>query len=92
MELRGVKALVVGMKTSGIAAAQLLVRHGAMVRATDLKPLADLPEAAAELSRLKVPFTQQTPAVFEGADLIVLSPDVPADLHPLEAARAAASA
>ena len=31
----------------------------------------------------------QSPEVFEGADLIVLSPDVPADLPPLEAARAA---
>ena len=87
MELRGAKTLVVGMKRSGIAAAQLLHQHGADVRATDLKPLADLPEAAAELGRLRVPFALQTPEVFEGFDLIVLSPDVPSDLLPLQEAR-----
>ena len=38
---------------------------------------------------LGVPFARQTAEVFEGCDLIVLSPDVPADLPPLEAARRA---
>jgi UDP-N-acetylmuramoylalanine--D-glutamate ligase len=83
MRLDGAKALVVGMKKSGVASAKLLLREGANVRATDLKPLTELPEAAA----LGIPFAQQTPAVFDGCDLIVLSPDVPADLPPLEAAR-----
>ena len=83
MNLSGQKALVVGMKRSGVASAKLLLRAGAQVRATDLKPLAELPEAA----ELGIPFAQQTPAVFEGCDLIVLSPDVPADLAPLEEAR-----
>jgi UDP-N-acetylmuramoylalanine--D-glutamate ligase len=83
MNLKGRRALVVGMKRSGVASAKLLLREGAEVRATDLKPLSDLPEAAA----LNIPFAQQTPEVFECCDLIVLSPDVPADLAPLEAAR-----
>ena len=83
MNLRGKKALVVGMKRSGVASAKLLLREGAHVRATDLKPLADLPEAAA----LGIPFAQQTSEVFQDCDLIVLSPDVPADLAPLEEAR-----
>src|SRR5690242_11480639 len=83
MELDGRNDLVVGMKKSGVASAELLRRHGASVRATDLKPLEELPEAA----RLGIPFTRQTPEVFENCDLIVLSPDVPADLPPLEAAR-----
>jgi len=87
MRLDGVKALVVGMKKSGIASAELLVREGARVRATDLKPLDQLPGAGPPLERLQIPFAQQTPAVFEGCDLIVLSPDVPADLAPLEEAR-----
>jgi len=34
-----------------------------------------------------VPFDLQSPEAFEGADLIVLSPGVPADLEPLVAAR-----
>ncbi|HTS62254.1 MAG TPA: UDP-N-acetylmuramoyl-L-alanine--D-glutamate ligase [Candidatus Acidoferrales bacterium] len=83
MKLSGKKALVVGMKRSGVASAKLLLSAGAHVRATDLKPLSDLPEAAA----LGIPFAQQTPEVFQDCDLIVLSPDVPADLAPLEDAR-----
>ena len=39
------------------------------------------------VERLGIAFAQQTPEVFEGCDLIVLSPDVPADLAPLEEAR-----
>src|SRR5262249_14276102 len=84
MKLSGTKALVVGMEKSGVSAATFLLRQGADVRATDLKPLDKLPAAAA----LGIPFAQQSPEVFEGCDLIVLSPDVPADLPPLEAARA----
>ena len=87
MELRGTNALVVGMKKSGMASAELLARCGARVRATDLKPLEELPGVSELLQRLAIPFEPQTPAVFEGCDLIVLSPDVPADLKPLEEAR-----
>ncbi len=83
MNLKGIQALVVGMKKSGVAAAALLAREGAQVRATDLKPLDELPG----VRELHIPFAQQTPAVFEGAELIVLSPDVPADLAPLQEAR-----
>ena len=87
MQLNGAKALVVGMKKSGVASAELLVREGAEVRVTDLKPLEELGEARELLGRLEIPFARQTPEVFEGCDLIVLSPDVPADLAPLEEAR-----
>jgi UDP-N-acetylmuramoylalanine--D-glutamate ligase len=87
MELNGTKTLVVGMRKSGIASAELLARLGAVVRATDLKPLDQLPEAAEALARLAIPFSPQSDAVFEGHDLIVLSPDVPADLPALEEAR-----
>jgi UDP-N-acetylmuramoylalanine--D-glutamate ligase len=83
MKLQGTRALVVGMKKSGVASAEFLARRGAVVRATDLKPLAELSGVA----ELGIPFAQQTPEVFENCDLIVLSPDVPADLAPLEAAR-----
>ena len=83
MNLKGIETLVVGMKKSGVASAALLAREGARVRATDLKPLDQLPGVA----ELNIPFAQQTPEVFEKAQLIVLSPDVPADLAPLEAAR-----
>src|ERR1017187_3938948 len=83
MTFKGIETLVVGMKKSGVASAALLAREGARVRATDLKPLDALPG----VRELHIPFAQQTPAVFEGAELIVLSPDVPADLAPLDDAR-----
>jgi UDP-N-acetylmuramoylalanine--D-glutamate ligase len=83
MNLKGIDALVVGMKKSGMASAALLARQGARVRATDLKPLDELPG----VRELDIPFRQQNAAVFEGAELIVLSPDVPADLAPLVEAR-----
>jgi UDP-N-acetylmuramoylalanine--D-glutamate ligase len=84
VEIKGAKALVVGMAKSGIAAVELLCKHGAEVRATDLKP-----ETAAlqTLAQLSVPFSPQTAEVFQSADLIVLSPGVPSDLDALEAAR-----
>src|SRR5215813_13561094 len=92
MQLSGVKALVVGMKRSGVAAAELLARHGAVVLATDLKPLSELPEAETVVQKLGIGFEVQSPGVFQGRDLIVLSPDVPADLPPLVEARAAGMA
>jgi UDP-N-acetylmuramoylalanine--D-glutamate ligase len=85
MDLRGTRVLVVGMARSGTAAVELLCSKGALVRATDLQPL-----EAALAERLRqwgVQFRLQTPEVFEDADWIVLSPGVPADLEPLEAAR-----
>ena len=87
MRLRRIEALVVGMKKSGVASVELLAREGARVRATDLKPVEELPEARLVLERLGIRFAQQTPAVFEGSDLIVLSPDVPLDLAPVVEAR-----
>ena len=87
MEMDGARVLVVGMKRTGMAAASLLARHGARVRATDLKPLDELPGARESLERLDIPFDIQTPEAFEGCDWIAISPDVPADLAPLEAAR-----
>jgi UDP-N-acetylmuramoylalanine--D-glutamate ligase len=87
MEFAGINALVVGLKKSGMASAEFLAKRGARVRSTDIKPLDQLPGAAELLDRLEIPFAQQTPEVFEGVDLIVISPDVPADLSPLEEAR-----
>ena len=85
MNFNGIKTLVVGMAKSGIGSVELLVKQGASVRATDLHALS--PELARELDALQVPFVLQSPEVFESADLIVLSPGVPADLEPIEAAR-----
>ncbi|SPE34389.1 UDP-N-acetylmuramoylalanine--D-glutamate ligase [Candidatus Sulfopaludibacter sp. SbA3] len=87
MELPLTTTLVVGLKKSGLAVAEFLTRQGRKVRATDLKPLSELGEAAEVLARLNIPFEQQTPAVFESPGEIVLSPDVPWDLPALDEPR-----
>ena len=74
MKLEGAKVVVVGMARSGVAAVELLREKGASVRAVDQKP------AAAEVE-------PQTEDSFADAELIVLSPGVPADLAVLESAR-----
>ena len=84
MNLKGTKALVVGMKKSGLASAALLAargRRGARHR----------PQAARRTARASANSTSRSPSrrprSSRAAELIVLSPDVPADLAPLEEAR-----
>jgi UDP-N-acetylmuramoylalanine--D-glutamate ligase len=67
------KVAVVGMARSGTAAVELLRGQGEEVRAVDEKPLPGV-EA-------------QTDAAFADAELIVLSPGVPADAAPVARAR-----
>jgi UDP-N-acetylmuramoylalanine--D-glutamate ligase len=78
MKLAGAKVVVAGMARSGVAAVELLREKGAVVRAVDQKP------AAIE----GIAVEQQSEAAFADADLIVLSPGVPADLPELGASRA----
>ncbi len=77
MNLMGARVVVVGMARSGVAAVELLREHGASVRAVDQKP-----SAIAGIS-----VEPQTPEAFLNAELIVLSPGVPADLEILNHAR-----
>jgi len=96
--LKDVRALVVGMEKSGLASVRLLHREGAVVTATDSKPLSSLPEAASFLESLGIPFLPQCDALRENPspkthhpspdhEGIVISPGVPADLPALVAAR-----
>jgi UDP-N-acetylmuramoylalanine--D-glutamate ligase len=77
MNLSGAKVVVVGMARSGVAAVELLREHGAIVRAVDQKPV---PVEGIEVE-------PQSEAAFNDADLIVLSPGVPADLPELTPVR-----
>jgi UDP-N-acetylmuramoylalanine--D-glutamate ligase len=79
MELKDRRVVVVGMARSGVAAVRLLQQEGALVRAVDEKPMGEV---------LGVKVEAQTEAVFRDADLVVISPGVPADLDLLERARA----
>jgi UDP-N-acetylmuramoylalanine--D-glutamate ligase len=78
-ELAGKAAVVVGMGQSGLAAAQLLHEKGARVRAVDAKPAGEV---------LGEPVLPQTDVSFAGAELVVVSPGVPADAKVLQNARA----
>jgi UDP-N-acetylmuramoylalanine--D-glutamate ligase len=89
MEIEGKKVLVVGVARSGVAAARLLARHGAMVIANDIKPESELARESRELRALGVLLSlgAHPESLFENADLVVLSPGVPADLAQIEIAR-----
>ena len=76
-ELNGRTVLVVGMGKSGLAAIDLLKQQGANVLATDEK----------QVQPLSVPLLPQIEDTFVRVDLIVLSPGVPVDIAPVEAAR-----
>ena len=82
--LRGREVTVVGLARSGIAAAQLLVRLGARVTATDAKPLTGLGTDVAKLGGLGVRLYVggHPPEAFGDAGLVVVSPGVPA-AHPV---------
>lgn len=89
MDVRGKRVLVVGMARSGLAAARCLSGRGALVTVTDQRHPSAFPEEMRELLELKIGLElgahrEQT---FTSHDLIVVSPGVPADLAPLQAAR-----
>ena len=78
-QLSGKRVVVVGMGLSGAAAVKLLLREGAQVRAVDEKH-------RGEMEGVKV--EPQTEAAFDDAELVVISPGVPADLDLLTPVRA----
>jgi UDP-N-acetylmuramoylalanine--D-glutamate ligase len=91
MEIEGKKVLVVGLARSGVAAARLLARHGAQVTANDIKTESEISDEARELISIgvKLSLGNHPQELFTESDLIILSPGVPSDIAPLEAARRA---
>jgi UDP-N-acetylmuramoylalanine--D-glutamate ligase len=70
-KLDGTRVVVVGMGLSGVAAVRLLRRERALVRAVDEKQKGEIEGVTIE---------PQTEAAFRDAELVVISPGVPADL------------
>lgn len=83
MNVAGRRLLVVGMARSGVAAATLAVRKGARVTCTDRRPDAE------RVAGAEAVYGEHRRADFLGADLIVVSPGVPATQPDLAAAAAA---
>ncbi|MGH9355868.1 MAG: UDP-N-acetylmuramoyl-L-alanine--D-glutamate ligase, partial [Terriglobia bacterium] len=92
IDLRNQRILVVGLARSGRAAAHRLAREGARVTVTDTRPpSAFAPQILKDLMAQKIGLELglHRPEAFLEQDLIVVSPGVPWDLSPLEAARRA---
>jgi UDP-N-acetylmuramoylalanine--D-glutamate ligase len=80
--------LVVGLGSSGLAAARLAAADGSEVWATDLRPETDLATEVAALGGNVRTFLGGHPeSCLDGVDLVIASPGVPADAKLLEAAR-----
>lgn len=79
MKYEGKKVLVVGMARSGVAAAQLLVKHGALVTVNDSKNREQLGDVLSPLEQLPVRWALGCPAmdVLAGQDVLVISPGIP---------------
>ena len=90
-ELKGMKITVAGLGRSGVAAARLCLREGALVTVTDARPAAALEPVLAQLKphAFRRTLGGHEDRDFSGADLLVVSPGVPGTLPPLLAARAA---
>ena len=89
--LAGRRVTVFGLAKSGVAAARLLRAVGADVVGTDAKPVAALGREVAGLAELGVRLVTDPGdpmAAFADADLVVVSPGVPLDAHPLTTLRA----
>lgn len=84
------RTLVVGMARSGVAVAQLLLRHGAKVIVNDSKTEAELGDALTPLSGLPIERQLGRPAAdcLTGIDALVISPGVPVDALFVQKARA----
>ena len=83
----GKHVVVAGGGRSGIAAAELLLLHGARVTLNDTQESPGLD--AARASGVTVEIGPHRPELFSGADLVVLSPGVPPEQEAMIAARAA---
>lgn len=88
MDWRGLRVTVFGLARSGLATIELLREAGARLRGADVRPAAEMPEAAAELDRLGVPFIAQGEAAVGDCDVAILSPGVRPDLPLFVRARA----
>jgi UDP-N-acetylmuramoylalanine--D-glutamate ligase len=78
----GRRVLVVGLARSGTAAARLLLKYGANVRAIDRRRRDEISGDAADLERrgMEARYATMDPSALEGRDLVVTSPGVPANL------------
>jgi len=75
------KVVVLGLAKSGLAAAALLIRHGASVVGSDLSGRDALPDFLGEMEKrgLRTELGHHPEGLLDGADFLVVSPGVPVD-------------
>lgn len=84
--LKDKKVLVLGLSTTGFAAAKFLIRTGAKCFLSDGNTLGEENRSKAELlekSGVKLEFGNHTKEFIQGAEFCVLSPSIPPDSHVL---------
>ncbi len=90
LNIRGRRIVVAGLGRSGSAAALWLSSRGAEVTVSDLRPEADFhPDLLTKIrdAGVRLEAGGHGPETFCRADLVVISPGVPHDIPPVEAAR-----
>jgi UDP-N-acetylmuramoylalanine--D-glutamate ligase len=85
-EVRDKRVTVVGAARSGLAAAELLARRGAHVTLSESGPTVADDDRLRALG-IAIELGGHVTDTFTGADLIVLSPGVPPEIPPVQAAR-----
>lgn len=88
MDFKGKRVLVVGLARTGSAVVEFLLRRGAYVLVTDVKPLHEIPEAVKLLERCgdKLKMVPHCEDALEGVNLVIPSPGVPPSNRILRAA------
>jgi UDP-N-acetylmuramoylalanine--D-glutamate ligase len=86
--VEGRHVVVVGAARSGLAAAELLVRRGALVTVTDRKPVVEAAEALVGQG-VRIELGGHRASTLASADLVVVSPGVPLNQPALDRAREA---
>ncbi len=86
-QLNGKRVLVLGLARSGVGAANLLARLGALVTVNDAKSADVLAPALQRLDpAVRVVLGSHPQDLFLSSDLIVISPGVPHDMHLIRSA------
>ncbi|MCX7919101.1 MAG: UDP-N-acetylmuramoyl-L-alanine--D-glutamate ligase [bacterium] len=80
---------VLGMARSGVAAANLLAKHGAKVKISDIKPRESLEKFIQQLVSPEIEISTSANQVedIKSAELVILSPGIPTDIPAVQEAK-----
>jgi UDP-N-acetylmuramoylalanine--D-glutamate ligase len=87
-ELKGKKALILGLGKTGVSSAKFLSQNGALVTVMDIKAKSELTEQVKALSEYKIQYEcgKHNPKLFKENDIIIVSPGIPSNIEGLSEA------